>query len=263
MRDGSKTTGEIKAEPLTGSRLDRWLSGRVSRRLLMVPFGGPLPGGKAGLDLDGEYFDADTDLYGPYPALRLSRERLVDWHHDDDPTGVMKGALLGRVIFDAEPEDDGVWADFWVNAGEKRRSLIASLERRGVPLYGSSQAAKGAHVDPATGHIEVWPLIRHTITTSPQNPYAVVPSIKAMLSTLPIDMVTLHAMRAAILGLDTPADAAVTYTTTGPSLASSDGELAEKAGRVLSAKNETALRAALEQLQAVLATLVKDHPPQE
>jgi len=258
-----KVFGELKAEPMTASRLDRWLSGKISRRLCMVPFGGPLPGGKAGLDIDGEYFDGTTDLYGPFPALRASRERLVDWHHDNDPTNVMKGAILGRVVFDANAEEDGVWADFWVNAGERRKALVAQLERRGVPLFGSSQAVHGFTRKAKDGHIEVWPVIRHTITTSPQNTYAVMPSLKAMLSAdLPLDMVTLRALHAAILGLDTPATVAVTSATTGLTPDASHGELAAKAGRVVSARTLASLRAALDELVAWVATLnEKDNPP--
>lgn len=194
---------EIKAEPLEGSALDSWLAGKTPRRLLMVPFGGPLPGGKAGLDLDGEYFDGDTDLFGPFPLLRTTRDRLVDWHHDNDPTKVMKGAILGRVVMDQVPETEGLWADFWVNAGEKRKALIATLERRGVQLFGSSQAIPTAVRKAGDGHIEVWPVIRHTITTSPQNTLAIVPALKALLTSgLPSEATSKSALEAAVLGMD-------------------------------------------------------------
>lgn len=203
-----KATGEMKAEPMDGSRLDRWLSGRIPRRVLVLPFGGPIPakGAPLGTDLDGEWFDRETDIFGEFPALRRTRERLVDWHHDQDPTGRMKGAVLGRVELDAEPEDDGYWADFWANAGEQRRELVARLERGGVPLYGSSQAVyKKARGD---GHIDVWPLYRHTITTSPQNTRAVVPPLKAVLDAedVPLDAVTYAAVKAALVGVDTIVD---------------------------------------------------------
>ena len=201
----SKAFAEMKAEPMEAPQLDRWLEGKVPRRVLVVPFGGPLPGGKAGLDLDGEYFDDETDLYGPYPALRRSRERLVDWHHDNDPTGLMKGAVLGRVVLDDKPEDAGVWADFWANAGEQRRRLVADLERRGAALYGSSQAVAGSVRKAADGHIEMWPLVRHTITTSPQNTYAVVPPLKALLAAdYPSDALTAAAIMAAAAGPGAP-----------------------------------------------------------
>lgn len=207
--------GEVKAEGLTEKELDAWLAGERSRRILVIPFGGPLPGGKAGLDLDGEYFDADTDLYGPFAGLRASRERLVDWHHDDDgvPEGMsrMKGAILGKIVLDEDPSTlttddgdfDGVLADFWANAGERRVQLIRDLQRRKVPLYGSSQAvAKAVRKDP-DGHIALWPLYRHTITTSPQNTYAVVPPLKAVLEAASTnDDVGLAALKAALVGIE-------------------------------------------------------------
>lgn len=242
----AKQFAELKAEPMDTSQLDRWLSGKMPRRILMLPFGGPLPGGKAGLDLDGEYFDDATDIYGPLPQLRLSRQRLVDWHHDQDPTGTMKGADLGRVVFDETPESDGVWADFWANAGEKRRNLIAALERRGVALYGSTQAYHPAVKKAADGHIEVWPVIRHTITTSPQNTMAIVPALKAVLTSgLSFDEVGIPAIQAAMLGLDAATrDLLLTLPAAAdPSADAGDG--AAKAGRVLSKKNEDDLREAL------------------
>lgn len=196
---------EAKAEPMDAPALDRWLAGKAPRRLLMVPFGGPLPGGKAGLDLDGEAFDADTDLYGPFPLLRSSRDRVVDWHHDvaGRPNDPMKGAILGRVVMDEQPEGDGLWADFWANAGEQRRNLVAALERRGVPLFGSSQAIPSAVRKASDGRIEVWPIYRHTITTSPQNTLAVVPALKAMLTSgLPSDATSKAALEVALLGMD-------------------------------------------------------------
>ena len=96
-----RTAPELEAER---RELDRWLAGERARRVLMVPFGGPLPGGKAGLDMDGEYFDSASDLFGPrelFPMLHASRERLVDWHHDefslppDAPGYDLLGAFVG------------------------------------------------------------------------------------------------------------------------------------------------------------------------
>ena len=215
-----------------------------------------MPGGKAGLDLDGEYFDAETDLVGNYPALRKTRERLVDWHHDNDPTGVMKGAILGHIVMDADPEDEGVWADFWANAGEQRRALIARLERGQVPLYGSSQAVRGAVRKASDGHIEVWPLYRHTITTSPQNTLAVVPPLKAVLGDLPDD-VGIAALKAALVGLN---DLEPTLRSTfggGGSSFRLRGKSAGKAGRVLSRRNEALVAEIAERAERLLVQLRK------
>ena len=254
-----KAFTELKAEPLTKSQLDSWLAGERSRRILVMPFGGPIPrkGAPMGVDLDGEWFDDGTDRYGSYKALRQTRERMVDWHHNTDPTGLMKGAILGRVELDEDPEDDGLWGEYWANAGERRHKLIAELERRGFPLYGSSEAVPGA-VRKTDGHIDVWPIIRHTITTSPQNTWAVVPSLKAVLTAdLPLDEIGFVALKAAMLGLaDTltdlrptfPPEAAETFLDAG-------GDDAAKAGRVLSSKNEAELAAAIEALMGIVAKM--------
>ncbi len=252
---------EMKAEPMTEKRLDRWLAGELPRRVLVIPFGGPLAGGKAGLDLDGEYFDAETDLVGPFEALRQTRDRVVDWHHGDDPAPSkvnMKGANLGRIVLDTEPDDDGLWADWWAQKGEERMRLIKRLQDKGVPLYGSSYAAfKQKAKD---GHIEVWPLIRHTITTSPQNINAAVPSLKAMLTDpdIPLDDVGLAALKAAMTGLDDllPSLEAERLDD-GPAAAA----IRVKAGRVFSAKNEAALRRALTELVELVNLLRHEEEP--
>lgn len=237
MPEAHRTFSEVKAEPFDGARLDRWLAGKMPRRILVVPFGGPIPSPKAprGVDLDNEWFSERTDLTGEYPALKASRVRLVDWHHEKDPTGVMKGAILGRVVIDDAPEEDGYWADFWADAGERRLALVRKLEERGAALYGSSQAvAKKA--DAETGEITYWPLVRHTITTSPQNVLAVVPPLKAVLTECDLTTLPADAIRAAVVGLrDLETDLRAT----------SRGERGAKAGRVLSEKNYRALMDAL------------------
>jgi hypothetical protein len=257
--DSTKATGDMKAEPMDTSQLDRWLSGRIPRRILMLPFGGPLPGGKAGLDLDGEYMDEATDIYGPFPSLRATRERVVDWHHDDfgvppDPKlHSMKGAIIGHLQFDEDPEADGYWADWWANAGEKRRRLIGLLERKGVPLFGSTQAVKGARLlwpPEEDGHITVWPVTRHTISTSPQNTYAVVPALKAVLGSS-IDEIPAEALKAFLVGLD---------ATTTELLLSSSGTAVDASVQtgdeaVKTEADEAKLEAALDALGSVLPNL--------
>lgn len=263
---------EMKAEPMTTGQLDRWLSGEIPRRHLALPFSGPVQGK---YDADGEYFDERTDFYGPYPWLKTSRDRLVDWHHvtfgdRTDPTGVMKGAILGKIVLDPEPStaavDDveyaGVWADFWANAGERKRALLAQLERRAVPLYGSSQPVqKAVRVDRSTGHIEVWPVRYHTITTSPQNTHAVLPPMKALLDDPFTAELSVGALRAFLTGADDPG-ADLLGIAVGDGL---PGNRGAKAGRVLSAVNEADIDEALrvlndsiDRLQSVLSRQRKD-----
>ena len=274
---------ELKAEPMETSKLDRWLAGKISRRILVAPWYGAIlgPDGK-GRDLDGEYFHPEddqgpaTDFYGAYPSLRSTRDRLVDWHHTTfmekfrkDPMGKMKGAILGHLVLDEDPEDDGLWADFWANAGEQRRNLVAMLERRGAQLFGSSQPVQGGVVKGDLGRIDVWPIRYHTITTSPQNTAALVPALKAALASDELDEIPADAVKAFLTGLEPETD---DLLSTSPDLAAmaSDlvGETAVKAGRVLAKSKEERLRAVLDEaLAAIVAELdaivARDAPPSE
>lgn len=246
---------ELKAEPLTSSELERWLAGKMPRRILVAPFGGPLAKAK-GLDLDGEYFDERTDFYGPYPELKASRDRLVDFHHATflDRTGTpaeqaVKGAIMGRVVLDDHFEEPdwgfaGLWGDFWANAGERRRSLIAHLEQQGHALYGSTQPVPGGVRRGKAGHIEVWPIQYHTISTSPQNTYAIVPPLKAALLS---EEVSIGALRAFGAHLDSLGD-----SLRGPSGMGDDGA---KAGRVFSRRNEADLEALMRELEDRIAAV--------
>lgn len=266
MAEG-KATGELKAEPFSTSQYDRWLAGKIPRRILMLPYGGPIPSKASplGVDVDGEWFDDDTDYFGGHKALLATRERLTDWHHDRPPAGdPMKGAIIGTSIFDDKAETvtidghdyTGRWADFWANAGEKRRELVAALERRAVPLYASSQAAYSRKA--ASGHIDVWPVIRNTISTSPQNTYAVVPPIKALLTAPSLDEIPADALKALLVGLDATtlelltgsADAAVTASAQP----GSDGV---KAGRVLSRQTIADLERVLDLAERELPALIR------
>jgi hypothetical protein len=203
IKPTGKAMDALKAEDLNDTQFNRWIKGLRSRAVLVMPFGGTIPkkGAPLGADLDGEWFDESTDRFGPFPYLRETNKREVDWHHDNDPKLKMKGAVLGHIDLDDDPESDGLWAQFWIDAGEKRKRLFEVLESAGAALYGSSQAAF-KKADPETGHIEVWPLIRHTITTSPQNRLAVVPPLKALLRDPSIDEIPAEALKALLVGLD-------------------------------------------------------------
>jgi hypothetical protein len=190
---GTKAMAPIKAKPLDPDEEDAFWEGKHPRRILVVPFDGPLPSPytKRGVDLDGQWFHPGTDVYGGIKALRQTRRRAVDWHHSfappssaqGDPTGKMTGALIGEIELDEEPEEDGLWAKFWAKAGERRINLIRTLQRRfGTELFGSSQAYPAAiKGDLRTGRIDVWPIILETISTSPQNTYSVIRPMKALL----------------------------------------------------------------------------------
>jgi len=171
--DSPKALVPVKAQALDAEEMQAWFAGRISRRLLAIPFGGPIPKANAprGVDLDGEWFSERTDIYGPYKALRQNRERPVDFMHGVDKT--LTNTIVGKAVLDEEPEEDGWWADLWLKAQEKRLALVKSLAERGAQLFGSSQAT-WKKADPDTGEITEWPYYIQTIAPTPQNTLSVI-----------------------------------------------------------------------------------------
>lgn len=273
MIDESKAVLPIKAQLFDAEELDAWLDGRHPRRLLAIPFGGPIPSAKSslGVDLDGHYFDEQTDIYGPYKALRETRDRLVDWHHSyappygraQGPTGGLTGTIIGKAVLDAEPEEDGWWVDFWVKAGQKRTSLIRQLAERGAQLFGSSQIVPGSgKINNSTGHIERWPMVLETLTTSPQNTLSTFRTAKAVLDEADDADISLSGSFRELLATfdNLGADLSLTSYPDGDA-----GDVTAKAGRVLAAHHERSLRELTDALQRYLDLMANrpSDPPAE
>jgi hypothetical protein len=188
-----KTLQPIHAKAQEVDEQAAWFAGLIPRRLLAIPFGGPIPSPKSkrGVDLDDEFFSERTDIFGPHRALRQNRERLVDFSHSakspgpgfGDPTGMMTGHFLGKSILDPDPEEDGWWVDIWFERGNKRVALVEALARRGAQLFGSSQPV-GPVSKASNGEILVWPFWLETLSPAPQNTLSVI-TPKAALDELP------------------------------------------------------------------------------
>lgn len=207
-------------------------------RLLAIPFGGPIPSSASprGVDLDGEWFSENTDIKaGWFPF------RLVDWHHRKDR--MMGDTIIGKAVLDEEPEEDGWWVDVWLKHGEKRLDLIKRLATRGAQLFGSSESVPGMTKKAETGEILVWPYVRQTLSTSPQNTYSVLRPVKATLDDLAAEDAAPTAAFFDDLArfLD---DLGSNPAPTPPQ--GGDGEA--KAGRVLAARNEARLREAIDEI---------------
>ena len=256
--DAGKALLPMKAEPLRDFELADWFAGKRARRLLAIPFGGSFaPGlwgyaedGK-GRDLDGELFDADTDVKSEWFT-----ERPIDWHHSKDPSGLMNGTLLGKAT-DLTMESDGWWVETWLKAGEKRLKLVENLIERGAPLRGSSWAYPNLIKRGKAGHVDVWPYFVQTLSTSPQNDRSNFASAKAALDLFDASEITLDDRIRDLLG---------SLDSLGSSLESPSetGDLWAKAGRVISSKNEQALQDAIEAIQAVLDSMrAPGTPPKE
>jgi len=255
-----KADFDMKAELLTERKTKLWLDGEMGRRVLVVPFSGPLPGGKAGLDLDGEYFDSASDLYADFPALKASPWRIMDWHHDDaavpskvrgGPPISMKGLVIGEIELDDDPDDFGLWANWWIRQGQANDQRIgakrvAALQEMGASIYGSSLAAYRKKA--ADGHIDVWPIIRHTASTTPRNTHAAIPPLKALLADLDPDAMTKGAMKALLEGYASTTELLSSSPSAAVTASALAGDEAVKAGRVLSKKNLTDLWSAIETL---------------
>ena len=255
MSDAILSSGKalmpVMAKALLPDEIGAFFDGKVPWRVLAVPFGGPIPkrGAPLGVDFDGQWFSERTDIFGGYAALKASRERLVDWHHSyspsgrgGDPTGVFNGVALGKAVLDTEPDDDGHWADFWIRAGQAKLAKLRQIIERGQQLWGSAQPTHPGDtlVDRQSGEILRFPLLLETITTSPQNHYAVVRP-KAVLDDLEsAEILVSPAMRDLLTELDA---LGAEFPTR---LRGHAGETVAKAGGVLSPAAKRALDDALD-----------------
>ena len=247
-----------KAEALDPDEMAGWYAGKHPRRMRIIPFDGPVPSADGkGRDLDGEYFDDRTDIKPHWFS-----ERPVLFHHGADPTGVMGDTVLGKAV-DLHMEDDGWWEKVWWTLADARARRFQSMEAKGAVLYGSSTPLQtpGVRVRRGKdGHIEQWPHAESTLSFSPQNNRAVLRPAKALLEDAAIAQIDVLPYAKALidslddLGADLP-------LTSYPD--ADTGDAAAKAGRVLSARNERAIREAQELLDRVLLLLRPTDPPSE
>lgn len=206
------TPTAMKAAPLDPDALSAWYAGKAPRRLLAIPFGGPivLPDGK-GRDLEGEFFDERTDIKPDWFDARP-----VLWQHGTDPSGRAGTGLIGKAdnlgSRDGQrgiPDDDGWWVDMWIKAGERNAQRVKALQERGAQLFGSSAAIPHLVRRGKAGHIEVWPYIEQTLTTAPVNRLSTfaAPSMKAVLDDFTSAQITVpDLLRDVLTELDTLRD---------------------------------------------------------
>lgn len=139
-----------------------------SFRMRAIPFGGPLPGGPAGKDTDGEYFSQNTDL-----CLDWYPERIpLLYHHGHDDT--IESTVIGYVDrTSAKMEDDGWWVRIQLNASHKYHAKIKELIDKSV-LYGSSGAYPTLVKVAKSGEILRWPWVEQSTTPTPANLFSII-----------------------------------------------------------------------------------------
>lgn len=245
----------MKAAKLDDDEMTAWFEGRTARRLLVIPFGGPIPSSDGkGRDMDVEFFDETTDIKPDWFP-----ERPVDWHHSQDPTGLMNGVLIGKADrlgtldgVEGEPDEQGWWADIWMKAGERRLSAVKALVARGAQLFGSSYAYPNLVRRGKAGHIDVWPYMIQTLSTSPQNTLSAFRSAKAALDVFDrADITVMPALRDVLTELDALTDLSAAAANGRPIPARDLLARTAKAGRELSGRNLAEVDEWLEMLDGI------------
>lgn len=165
--------------------------GTAKWRVLAIPFGGPFKGGK---DLHGEFFSPRTDIKASWFP-----ERPVLWHHGLDDA--VKDTELG-VEGELKLEDDGWWAEVWLDRSNRYWNQVDALLRAGK-MYGSSGALSHlVRKDHKSGEILVWPHIEQTLTPTPANPFARVTASKALSGFSSAGIALDPALRSVLADLD-------------------------------------------------------------
>ena len=163
LRAHAEAQGVGKMEPMKAEQI-----GTAKWRVLALPFGGPLKGGK---DTDGEFFSARTD-----PKPHWFPERPVLFHHGkaelgDDDIGIEDELTKGP---------DGWWGRLWLDRQHQYFERLEAMIRAGK-VYGSSGSiAHLVKTDHKTGEILVWPHAEQTLTFTPANIFSRIEASKAV-----------------------------------------------------------------------------------
>jgi hypothetical protein len=147
--------GAVKATP----------DGRVEG--LLVPFADPEK-----LDLDGEFFDAETDFDREFPTT-------ISTYYDHGLNREIGKKRLTRAT--VEVKTDGVWLSDQLDLSDDYQAMIYELAKK-ERLYLSSGAVPHLVEKEKVGkavRIKSWPLGEGSYTVTPANPNAIVRTFKS------------------------------------------------------------------------------------
>jgi hypothetical protein len=134
---------------------------------LAIPFGSP-----GNRDIDGEYFDADTDLaFDLFP----DEGRPVLYHHGLD--GDIGPTVVGRQV-SKSIDEDGVWIEIQLDKRAKYVDRVRTLLERGALGLSTGAMSHLVRVLKDTGRIVRWPWIETSLTPAPAHPGAIVYTVK-------------------------------------------------------------------------------------
>lgn len=165
--------------------------GTAKWRILAIPFGGPLKGGK---DYDGEYFSPRTD-----PKPGWFKDHPVIFHHGQDASlGDSDVGTEGEIT----KEKDGWWAPMWLDRQSAYFARLDALIRAGK-MYGSSGSMPHLIKKAADGEILVWPHVEQTLTLTPANIFSRITASKALDDFTTAGIELAPAIRGLLAELDT------------------------------------------------------------
>jgi len=132
-----------------------------------LPFGGPLNG----RDLEGEFFDKDTDF-------------ALDWFpnegrpslYDHGTDAAIKTSVVGRQVSKRIDPDVGIWVETQLNMAHRYADAIMQLAQEEALGFSSGSIKHLIVVDDKTGRIERWPWVEQSLTPVPANPYGLISS---------------------------------------------------------------------------------------
>lgn len=131
-------------------------------------------------DLDGEFFDKQTDL-GVVDGGSLP----IYYNHGVD--GHFKNTRIGRGT--VKYDDIGLWLDAQIEARDEYEEMIKELAKQGK--LGWSSGAAGHLVDyeriGKSYHIKTWPIAEASLTPTPAEPRNVALPVKSLLAALSED----------------------------------------------------------------------------
>lgn len=158
---------------------DEWLLD-----VLGVPFGGPFNG----RDHDGEYFDANTELW----LDQIGKRAIVHYHgRGQDGKSDDRPEVIGREV-GYEVRDDGVWFQVVLDKGKQIASDLWQAAQNGF-ARASSGAISHLVRKGDEGHIAVWPvgeisLMNIDTGNIPSNPYAIAtPALRSAFKAAQIE----------------------------------------------------------------------------
>ena len=121
-------------------------------------------GNDGAIDLDGEWFDPDTEeLTSIYKAVG---KLPYLYNHATDKT--LKSAVVG-VVDVMEADEIGLWYEAQLDLSNQYRDVIRTLVSQGVLGTSSGALPGGAKVE-KSGRIARWPVVEVSATPTPADP---------------------------------------------------------------------------------------------